>query len=40
MPLHKSLLHNGSEYRFTAAIGERRGFIDITADRCDFSGGN
>jgi hypothetical protein len=40
LPLHKSLLHNGSEYRFTAAIGERRGFIDITADRCDFPGGN
>ncbi len=40
LPLHKSLLHNGSEYRFTAAIGERRGFVDVTADRCDVPKGN
>ena len=38
LPLHESVVHNGSEYRFTAEIGERRGFIEVTADRCDFPG--
>lgn len=38
LPLHKSLVHNGSEYRFTAETGERRGFMDVTADRCNFPG--
>lgn len=39
LPLHKSVVHNGNEYRFVAAIGDRRGFLDVTADRCDFPDG-
>lgn len=38
LPLSKSVVHNGSEYRFTARIGQTRGFVDVTADRCDFPG--
>lgn len=38
LPLHKSVVHNGSEYRFTAEIGDRRGFVEVTADRCEFAG--
>ena len=38
LPLHKSVVHNGSEYRFVAVAGERRGFLEVTADRCAFPG--
>lgn len=34
LPLHKSVVHNGDEYRFTATAAEQRGFLTVTADRC------
>ena len=35
LPLYSSILVGESEYRFTAAAGDR-GFISVTADRCKF----
>ncbi len=35
LPLHAALVHDGSEYRFSALAGER-GFVEVTVDRCDF----
>lgn len=34
LPLHKSVVYNGSEYRFTATAADQRGFVTVTADRC------
>ncbi len=35
LPLHHSLLVGGSEYRFAIVAGDR-GFLNVTADRCNF----
>lgn len=35
LPLHHSVVAGNSEYRFTALPGAR-GFITVTADRCDY----
>ena len=35
LPLHHSLVAGDSEYRFTALPGAR-GFLTVTADRCDY----
>jgi regulator of replication initiation timing len=34
LPLHRSVVYNGDEYRFTATLAETRGFVTVTADRC------
>lgn len=36
LPLHRSVVYNGDEYRFTAATADQRGFLNVTADRCEF----
>lgn len=36
LPLHRSVVYNGDEYRFTAATADQRGFLNVTADRCKF----
>ncbi|EKV27572.1 hypothetical protein C882_1418 [Caenispirillum salinarum AK4] len=38
LPLQHSMVFKGKEYRFTAAPGSR-GFIEVTADWCDYSAG-
>jgi hypothetical protein len=38
LPLQHSMVFKSKEYRFTAAPGAR-GFIEITADWCDYSAG-
>jgi hypothetical protein len=38
LPLHHSLQVGDSEYRFTATAGDR-GFMNVTADRCNFPSG-
>lgn len=35
LPLHKSIVHDAFEYRFTIAAGSRS-FVEVTADRCPF----
>lgn len=35
LPLHHSVLVGDSEFRFTAVAGDR-GFMNVTADRCEF----
>lgn len=34
LPVHRSVVYNGDEYRFTATQAETRGFVTVTADRC------
>ncbi len=34
LPLHRSVVLNGDEYRFSATAAETRGFVTVTADRC------
>lgn len=36
LPMHSKLVVNGSEYRLTLVAGDRRGFVNVTADRCQF----
>jgi len=36
LPLHFSIVHDGSEHLFTAQQGENRGFIRVTHDLCAF----
>lgn len=36
LPLQHAMVVNDSEYRFNITDGERRGFLQTTADRCDF----
>lgn len=36
LPMHHALVVNGSEYRLSVVQGERRGFVNVTADRCRF----
>lgn len=36
LPLHHSVVRNGNEFRFTVTEGDSRGFINVTADRCDY----
>ncbi|WP_404385558.1 hypothetical protein [Caenispirillum salinarum] len=38
LPLQHSMVFKGKEYRFTATPGSR-GFIEVTADWCDYSAG-
>lgn len=38
LPLEHSMIFKGKEYRFTAAPGAR-GFIEVTADWCDYGAG-
>ncbi len=35
MPLHQSVVVDGTEFRFTAVAGSRS-FIEVTADRCSY----
>ena len=35
LPLHHSVVVNNAEYRFALTAGDR-GFINVTADRCDY----
>lgn len=37
LPLHHNMVHRNKEYRFTVTPGAR-GFVEVTADRCDFKG--
>lgn len=36
LPLHHSVVVNGSEYRISIVPENHRGFVDITAERCKF----
>ena len=36
LPIHRSVIHNGDEYRFSVVDGEQRGFVTVTSDRCEF----
>lgn len=36
LPLHHALVVNGDEYRLSVVAAERRGFVNVTADRCRF----
>ncbi len=36
LPMHSKLVVNGSEYRLTVVAGDRKGFVNVTADRCRF----
>lgn len=36
LPLHFSVVHDGSEHLFTAQPGESRGFLAVTHDLCAF----
>lgn len=36
LPLHHSVVIGDSEYRFTITVGESRGFVNVTGDRCKF----
>ena len=36
LPLHHSVRINDAEYRFSAVLGDSRGFINVTVDRCRF----
>ena len=35
LPLHRSIVAGDNEYRFTFLPGAR-GFLSVTADRCDY----
>ena len=35
LPLHKSIVVNGSEYKFTLKTGAK-GFVQVIGDRCDY----
>lgn len=39
LPLHHSVVVRNVEYRFSIVEGDRRGFVNVTADRCPLSGG-
>lgn len=36
LPLHHSVVRDGNEFRFTITEGDNRGFVNVTADRCDY----
>jgi hypothetical protein len=36
LPLHHALVRGANEFRFAITAGEARGFIQVTADRCDY----
>jgi hypothetical protein len=36
LPLQHALVVNSDEYRMSFVAGERRGFVNVTADRCRF----
>jgi hypothetical protein len=36
LPIHHAVVVNGSEYRLSVVPGERRGFVQVTSDRCRF----
>ena len=36
LPIHSKLVVNGSEYRLSVVTGDRTGFVNVTADRCQF----
>jgi len=36
LPLHHSMRLSDAEYRFTVVAGESRGFVMVTADRCEL----
>ncbi len=36
LPMHHAVVVNGSEYRFSVVMGDRQGFVNVTADRCRF----
>lgn len=36
LPMHHKLAVHGSEYRLTLVASDRRGFVNVTADRCQF----
>jgi len=36
LPLHHSVVLGDHEYRFTVTVGDSRGFVNVTADRCAF----
>lgn len=36
LPVHHSLVRGNNELRFTVTLGEARGFVQVTADRCDY----
>ena len=36
LPLHHAVIVNGAEYRMNVVAGETRGFVKVTADRCQF----
>ena len=36
LPLHKAVVHEGYEYRFTVVAAGTRGFVQVTGDRCKY----
>lgn len=38
LPLHHSMIVGEHEFRFAVKTGERRGFVEVTADRCAIPG--
>ena len=34
LPLHPAVLWGGAEYRFSVVLGDTRGFVSVTVDRC------
>ena len=36
LPLHKAVVHEGYEYRFTVIAAGTRGFVQVTGDRCKY----
>ncbi|MBL6945587.1 MAG: hypothetical protein ISR47_03005 [Rhodospirillales bacterium] len=36
LPLHHAMIAGRNEFRFSIKAGERRGFVEVTADRCEM----
>ena len=36
LPLHQSVVRGKNEYRFSVLAADQRGFVTVTAERCDF----